>query len=56
MVFSEHNADKTRALLQLAELRKENDYLKERMETYFRSIKLPMEVEESDITDFKISS
>ena len=26
------------------------------METYFRSIKLPMEVEDSDISDFKLSS
>ena len=38
------------------ELRKENDHLKARMETYFRSIKLPMEVVEDDISDFKLSS
>ena len=30
--------------------------MKIKMETYFRSIKLPMTVEETDITDFKLES
>ena len=40
----------------MADLIKENDQLKARMETYFRTIKLPMEVAEADITDFKLES
>lgn len=55
-LFNETSADRTRSLVLNAELRKENDQLKTRMETYFRSIKLPMEVAESDISDFKLSS
>lgn len=50
---SDNQIDRARYIMQIAELKKNNEKLKKRYDDYFKQVELPMQVEMQDFSDVK---
>lgn len=55
-LIDESKVQKTRTLLTIADLKKENERMKERMAEFFKTVKLPMALTMEDFTDVQVQA